>query len=290
MGLSQRWDQQNSDDQQDRQDGSLIAKAFGTRHNKDDNALEVIMRRIGLIIAILGALGAAVWAFLLAPPGVLLKDVRAMPVPGAENNLMVTLTIENPGGPDRLLDVTSDKAKVAVLKAPDTVGLPVPSGGSPSLAMEAGHIMLMGLPDAPAEGTLVPLTLEFERAGSVATKALVQPMGMNHGMRFDVPAGEAAPEVEISVSPDGEGWKIDIATQNFTFAKDQVDQPHQPGTGHGHLYVQGIKIGRVFGDSVRIGALPPGPHTVRVTLNTNDHRAFHVDGDQVEATARIDVK
>lgn len=248
------------------------------------------MRYIVLVIAMLGAAGAAVWTFVLAQPGVLIQSVTAVPVPTAPNNLMVTLTIENPGGPDRLLDVTSDVAKVAVLKAPDTFGLPVPAGSNPSLAMEAGHIMLMGLSDAPAAGTLIPMVLEFERAGSVATKALVQSAGMSHGMRFDVPASEVAPQVDISVTPEGDGWTVAVAAQNFTFAKDLVDQPHQPGTGHGHLYIQGIKISRLFGETARIGALPAGSHMVRVTLNTNDHRTYHVDGAPIEATARIDVK
>lgn len=248
------------------------------------------MRRIVLIIATLAALGAAVWAIVLTPPGLLIQNAKGVPVPGAPNNLMVTLTIENPGRPDRLLDVTSDLAKVAVLKAPDTVGLPIPSGGASSLSMEAGHIMLMGLQDAPEEGTLVPMTLEFERAGTVATKALVQSTGMSHGMRFDVPPGETPPSIGIVVVEEEGGWRLDITTKDFTFAKEMVDQPHEPGKGHGHLYVQGIKIGRIFNDTARIGALPSGTHTVRVSLNNNEHRAYHIDGKPVEAITRIEVK
>ncbi|MEM7056597.1 MAG: copper chaperone PCu(A)C [Pseudomonadota bacterium] len=248
------------------------------------------MRRVVFIVALSSVLGAALLAFVLTPPGLLIQNVVAMPVPNAPNSLMVTLKIENPGGPDRLLDVSSEAAKVSVLKAPDVAGVPIPGNSTPSLSMEAGHIMLMGLEDAPGEGTLVPLVLEFEQAGKVAAKALVKTGTMAHGSGYDISAAETPPSASISVTQDKEGWLVRITTENFAFSKDLVDKPHQPETGHGHLYVQGIKIGRIYSDQTRIGALPKGAHTVRLTLNTNDHRAYRVNGKPIEALARIEVQ
>jgi len=249
------------------------------------------MRRMVPIVVALALIGAGIWVwFGTSGPSIVAEDVRAMPVPGAPNAVMVTMALANASDvPDRLTGVRADQAKMAMLKSPDTTGLPVPAGTRPELAMERGHIMLMGLPDAPAEGTLIPLTLIFERSGEMAVKARVTAPMMDHAMGYEVPEGTPAPGVAIAVAPDGDGWRVTLTTRNFRFAEDLVDKPHQPGTGHAHLYVQGIKIGRVFGTEARIGALPSGSHLVEVTLNTNDHRVYHVDGQPIRAEARITV-
>jgi hypothetical protein len=57
--------------------------------------------------------------------------------------------------------------------------------------------------------------------------------------------------------------------------------------GHGHIYVGGMKIGRLYQPEARIGTLPKGEHQVRLTLNTNDHRAYVVGDQPVTATATI---
>jgi hypothetical protein len=83
---------------------------------------------------------------------------------------------------------------------------------------------------------------------------------------------------------------VRIETRHFRFAEELVDQPHQPGTGHAHLYVGGMKLGRLYGPDARINALPPGRHEVRVTLNTNDHRAYVANGRVLGASAWLTVE
>ena len=48
-----------------------------------------------------------------------------------------------------------------------------------------------------------------------------------------------------------------------------------------------MKIGRLYQPEARIGTLPKGEHQVRLTLNTNDHRAYVVGDQPVTATATI---
>ena len=62
---------------------------------------------------------------------------------------------------------------------------------------------------------------------------------------------------------------------------------HSPGMGHGHLYLSGMKLGRMLKPEAHIGALPRGTHKVTVTLNTNDHRAYVIGDDPVSATVEI---
>ena len=104
-----------------------------------------------------------------------------------------------------------------------------------------------------------------------------------------VPDGEPVPELKLKVyeAADGTGWAVELAPRNFRFAADLVDGEHVAGTGHGHLYLNGLKLGRLFSKSVRIGVLPAGKHLVRVTLNTNNHKAYMANGKVVSATAPI---
>jgi len=53
-------------------------------------------------------------------------------------------------------------------------GFEVPANGMVELKPGGFHIMLMDVKDAPAEGSMVELTLTFEKAGEVTIKAPVQ--------------------------------------------------------------------------------------------------------------------
>ena len=68
---------------------------------------------------------------------------------------------------------------------------------------------------------------------------------------------------------------------------DAVDAAHVPGAGHAHMYLNGLKLGRVFGGEYRIGTLPPGTHSLRVALNTNDHRAYATADGPVSASVTL---
>ncbi len=228
--------------------------------------------------------------FVFTDPG----DTRAVTVTGAELVPMgagyaLTAKIDNPGGPDLLTGIGSEDGDRAMLSG-GTGPLAIPSDSTPGLAMDGVHGMLVGLTGDTSEGRLVPVALWFEGAGKVTTRARITGgMEMDYSSGFDVPAGEPRPTISTLVTPEGEGWAIDLETGDFTFSKDAVDGAHEPGIGHGHLYLNGLKLQRVFGTKVTIGALPKGKYELRVTLNTNDHRAFRVDGQKVMATAKVNV-
>lgn len=237
---------------------------------------------VGLILA-LAALG---WALMRPQPRVILiTNAIATPLPNGA--LALTMTLTNPGGPDQLIDASSPEGTVAIT---GTAGdLVVPAGGTPTLAMDGAHLMLTGLSGQTAEGRLIPLTMTFQATGPATTRARVTapPAHMAHMQTpHDAPTG---PRVSLTIAPQGDGFQVAVTTQNFRFAPDLVDGPHQPGTGHGHLYLNGLKLQRLYTPQAAIGALPPGTHQVKVVLNTNDHRAYAVVGEPVAATATITV-
>lgn len=107
-----------------------------------------------------------------------------------------------------------------------------------------------------------------------------------HGTR-EVPA-EGAPELSLVVEKDAvDGWNVTLVTEDFTFAPTQVNGPHMPNTGHAHLYVNGVKMTRVYSPHVHVPELPPGQHVIRVSLSGNDHSYFMVDGTQIAAEVAI---
>lgn len=119
----------------------------------------------------------------------------------------------------------------------------------------------------------------------------MQGMRHDHPGQYEVAAADA-PRVALNVFPlTHGGYNVQVETANFMFAPQNVDIAAAPGEGHAHLYVDGVKIARVYGEWHFIEALPQDAETVTAVLYTNDHRAFTVDGAKVsDSISLADVK
>lgn len=102
-----------------------------------------------------------------------------------------------------------------------------------------------------------------------------------HAETVEVPG--AALTVEATPDPVG-GYNLHLLPRGFAFAPAAAGGAHVPGQGHAHVYVDGVKLGRLYGDWVHI----PTGGEVRVTLNANDHRALASGGHPVEARLTLD--
>jgi hypothetical protein len=106
----------------------------------------------------------------------------------------------------------------------------------------------------------------------------------DHDTPLVLPDSATAPDVRISVLPDPvAGWNVHIVARNFRFAPDHASTDHVEGEGHAHLYINGAKFARVYGDWIHIPTLPSGGNEIRVTLNANDHRPLFVGTRAVSA-------
>ena len=83
------------------------------------------------------------------------------------------------------------------------------------------------------------------------------------------------------------GWNLMIQTENFTFSPQNASGDHVDGEGHAHIYIDGKKITRLYSHNYYLGELSEGEHSIRVTLNTNDHKDYAVNGQVVEATQTV---
>ena len=110
---------------------------------------------------------------------------------------------------------------------------------------------------------------------------------MSHdAIESEIPVGV---EVNATVEPGG-GVNVFITTENWRWAPEEVNQDHSPGAGHAHIYVDGVKINRVYGPAYHLTDLSPGTHEVRVTLTTNSHNEMLVNGEPVEETVMVTIK
>jgi len=252
-------------------------------------------RKLLALAALIAAALAGVWAVTGAGPAPLITAMTARPLHGAPGDWAVEAVIDNRGDWDILRAAHSAQAHSVTIQGAGAAGVVLPAGSAPSLSLDGVFLRLNGLEGAARDGRLVPITLTFARAGEVAAQVRLSTQtggeGMGHAMPghgavMDLPAS-AAPKLGLRLHPDGDAWTVALELANLTLSAEAADTPHQPGVGHGHLYLNGLKLRRLYDTTARISALPPGEHLVRVSLNTNDHRPFAADGTPVEAVALI---
>ena len=143
-----------------------------------------------LVFALLGLLGATGAVAQDAPIRLEKPWVRRAPVmpdakPGAESNAGGYVTILNRGtSPDALVGASADvAARVELHETRNMSGMmmmepvakvEVAPGARVELRPGSYHLMLIGLTRALTPGQTVDLTLRFERAGALTTRATVR--------------------------------------------------------------------------------------------------------------------
>lgn len=104
--------------------------------------------------------------------------------------------------------------------------------------------------------------------------------------------GKSKPSIELKVVKDEmSGFNVQIKTKGFKWAPQNASKAHRAGEGHAHIYVDGVKIGRVYGSWYHLATanlnLSNGTHIVKVDLNGNDHAPYMYKGKLLAATATI---
>jgi copper(I)-binding protein len=152
-----------------------------------------------LTLAALIFVGLTVWA--ADQMGTQVTDAWARPTAGASTTSSAYMTIANESETDDVLKAAhSPKAKAVEVHqttmTPDGVmqmrkveeGLPIPAGGTLSLAPGGAHLMLIGLSEPLHEGDEFPLTLEFAKA---------TPIDVAVRVRTSAPGIEGAPRDDM---------------------------------------------------------------------------------------------
>ena len=116
------------------------------------------------------------------------------------------------------------------------------------------------------------------------------PMGHEHSKNVEW-EGDDQPSLYLSVQPyDSYGWVVIYNANNFTFNAENASSQHIQGEGHGHLYVNDVKIARLYGEPHYLRDLNMGANTIRITLNTNNHLSYVFNGAAIEKNVEIVVE
>jgi hypothetical protein len=140
--------------------------------------------------------------------------------------------------------------------------------------------------------SLFLLSCNSEQAGlTIAAETVHDHKAHGHSVYDAFSANPAAlpPQINLSVTADTvSGWNLHIDVINFRFAPEKINQAVTDATeGHAHLYVDGYKLARLYGDWYHLKPLTPGQHTLKVNLTTNDHSSLYYNGVPIEATLSI---
>lgn len=93
----------------------------------------------------------------------------------------------------------------------------------------------------------------------------------------------ATPTLSLALMPDtGTNLNLHILADGFAFDPIAVNGDAVQGTGHAHVYVNGVKVARAYGPFMHLEDVPEGA-TIRVTLNANDHSLWVKDGSPLAA-------
>lgn len=253
---------------------------------------KLTMKRITFLIALLVICAAAYFLVSEDDTDVALLDARAIPVAGQAGMFMVTLEVENSGDAKQLIDVSSASASNVHVINPGYPSAPIviPSHSSGLFAMDGAHIMLMNPSADFVEGSFIPLTLEFDGYGEVTTRlrnvgSSTGMVGMNHEMLSGLQA-DPSPQIQLSTTGgfNTDGSHVVVSAENFIFTLIEDSAAHVANEGHAHVYLNGLKLGRIFEPSFALGPVLEGSYDLKVSLNSNNHRPYINDGLPVSST------
>ena len=111
------------------------------------------------------------------------------------------------------------------------------------------------------------------------------------GDKFE--ANKPYPIVSLEIFEDNmDGYNLFIKLENFILTPEDLGKKNQSNSGHINLYVNDIKIGRVYSNWFHI----PGRYfnlkenIIRITLNSNLHDLFVIDGNPIETKIKVEKK
>ena len=255
------------------------------------------MRKFLSLVLAIAVVMAIVWQYVRDAGTVAVSGATAVSIANEPGRVHVFAKFSNGDTPDILEGVSSPDAQRASLAVRDGHSvLPVPAGASSVLSEDGAYVVLDGISGNLEEGRLIPIALHFRKSGQLTTQAVLGPATSPHAGHMamtDMGAddrNEAAPSVSLSVSrATDSSWSVEIKTDNFVFDQMADEPKHIAGHGHAHLYLNGMKLQRMYGHNASIGQLPPGDYTVSVELNSNLHMPYRNGDDVVSAKQVISV-
>jgi hypothetical protein len=99
------------------------------------------------------------------------------------------------------------------------------------------------------------------------------------------------PTIDLVVHQDTiKGWNLEVELNNFIFTPEMVNQENELNKGHAHLYINGEKVTRLYGNWYYLKELPVGKNEIRVIINTNQHEELIYQDNVIQDIEIIEVE
>ena len=194
---------------------------------------------------------------------------------------------------------SGDKARESVVKVsfandqmdPETIQ--VKQGDNVTLNLETDrpgsfHIHGYDLEQVAAVGKVTQFQFVADATGRFRINfhgAAEPESAMDHG-----PMESAVPvEIGIHATAEDGGVLVQIDTEGWRWAPEEVNGANSDGAGHAHIYADGVKLSRVYGNYHYLPGLDAGTREIRVSLNSNDHTELTWQGSKLESIVMVTV-
>ena len=119
-------------------------------------------------------------------------------------------------------------------------------------------------------------------------------MQMQH-KQVEISEGVLIPQINISLTEDTiTGFNLHIDLINYQIESPVYKNPPVKNTinGHAHLFINGKKVTRLYGNDLYINAdlLNPGVNIVAVTLNSHGHDTWTYKERPITASVTLDTR
>jgi copper(I)-binding protein len=228
------------------------------------------MSRIALIIGLIVLAGLFAWANLRQNHQISVSEATISRM--MDGSIMESAKITNGGEADVLIAASArgfDHAHFMGTRG----SLVVPGNAAPVLASDGAHVMMSGRADL-STGELVPLILTFQNAGSVNARAKIVEMTMDHSNMPGIERADIDLGLSLDVDENRGGLTGEVEVSGLQLIARPDDFGHVDGEGHAHVYLNGLKLQRLYENAFTVGPLSPGIYVLRVTLNANDHKPY----------------
>jgi len=112
--------------------------------------------------------------------------------------------------------------------------------------------------------------------------------GHSHDGMVDLSGLPDPPNLTIVATPDGPGAvALEITVDGLELVPVDPPQEHQVGQGHAHVTVDGTSVAMVAETHYRLTGLSSGSHVLEVSLSSNDHRGYMVDGMPISVSMTL---
>ena len=112
--------------------------------------------------------------------------------------------------------------------------------------------------------------------------------GHSHDGMVDLSGLPNPPNLTIVATPDGPGTvALEITVDGLELVPVDPPQEHHAGQGHAHVTVDGASVAMVAETHYRLTGLFSGSHVLEVSLFSNDHRGYMVDGMPISVSMTL---